>query len=113
MAMSAMAKIIGNGITRQKATHELRKAIGAALQEDMRVIVEQRPGQNPGFGFLSDDPQPMDPISPVLVIIDDGAFFDPTDHHVVKRSRSIKSGQSGHNASAKMKLTILYHNNST
>jgi hypothetical protein len=39
MAMSAMAKIIGNGITRQKATHELRNAIGAALQEDMRVIV--------------------------------------------------------------------------
>jgi hypothetical protein len=66
------------------------------------MICQERPGIDPGFRFIGKIPQPVHKLLPVLVVIHDPTFFNPTDDHMVESSWSIESRLTGHRISFKI-----------
>jgi hypothetical protein len=78
----------------------------------MGMIFQQRPSQYSRLGIQSNEPQSLDQILSILVIIHDTAFFNPSNDDMMQGTGSIQPGLSGHISSGTLDFQLSYHNNS-
>jgi hypothetical protein len=60
------------------------------------MIVQDRPGQDWGLGFLHQGAYSGEEMLSILIVLEDPSPFQAPNHDMVKRSGGIESGLSGH-----------------
>ena len=78
------------GLSGQQAPHQGRQAGRTTENQEVRMIVQQRPGKNPGSHPLREAAQPRKKIISVPVVAEDFPSFDAPDHHMMERSRTVQ-----------------------
>ncbi|MDF1577263.1 MAG: hypothetical protein P1P81_02340 [Desulfobulbales bacterium] len=96
MAMAFMANVISDGIAGQQTAHKAGKPECAASKENMGMVGKQSPGINSGVGISGDQAQPIDEISPVLVIIKNPTLFNPSHNNMMQGARCIQPRLTRH-----------------
>jgi len=85
---AAMTAVMSNSIARHKATHDSGHGRSAGLEQEMKVIRDQRPGKTPGFTFCQNFAKPMDKIVAILIVAKYDSALNSPRNDVVHRTRA-------------------------
>ena len=99
VSMSAMPAIESDGIASQKAAHDRGNGNRPGLQQQVKMIRDQRPGQAFGGCFGAKGRQVADEIVSIDIVLKDRTALDATTNNVVEGTRGIYAGLSKHRQS--------------
>jgi len=106
VAGTLVTQIEHHGVAGQQAPHDLGQGSLFRLQQQMEVVIEQDPGVASRLGFRQESAEAGNKIFPVLIVKENGTFFDPSDDDVLKQAGDIYAGMSGHKGNILLKLKI-------
>ena len=93
---AVMTQVEGDSIAGKQPEHQGGQRLSGWLQQQVSMIVEQRPGVTAGLGFNQQRTQPPDEIFPVVIIQEDIASRDPAKEDVLEQSGIIDTGLTWH-----------------
>ena len=77
------------GIPSEKLPHHNRNALLSALEEQMNVVIHQRPSKYEAFPIEDNFAEAFQELGFVVLISEDGRFVNPPHHYVVQGTRNI------------------------
>ena len=89
--VAPVALVKRHGMAGHQPAHHGGYGCFAGSQQQVKVIIHQRPGKAPGLGFNQNARQPLDEILPVRVVAEDDALLDPPGGYVMQRPGSINA----------------------
>jgi hypothetical protein len=96
MPHSPVPAVIAHGITGQQTSHNRRYRRLAGSKQQVKIVGYQRPGVAARTAFTYYRAEPLQKRIPVRIIIEYLATADASGNNVMKRSRRIDAGGSGH-----------------
>ena len=107
MTGAGVAEVESDRVAGQQPPHESGQRDLAGAQQQMEMVVDQRPGETVGLGGDQQIREPPDELAPVVIVGEDLAFLDPADDDVLQEIGDVYTGGSWHGEEDSRKRRVI------